>query len=439
MRDHLRHLERRLPRYTSYPTAPHFGAGIGAAQYRSWLGAVAPKTTVSLYLHIPFCQELCWFCGCHTRVVRNAEIVGRYAERLMDEIDLVAGALPGNLPVGQVHFGGGSPNALGAETLAHVMDRLDRRFWLGQDTEVAVELDPRTTDEAFIRACAAAGITRASVGVQDLDPKVQQAINRIQPFDMVRRTMDRLRTAGIGDINLDLMYGLPHQTTDGVLATLAQVLTLQPERVALFGYAHVPHLLPRQRRIDASYLPEQDERFAMAALGHERLADAGYEAIGFDHFALPDDAIARAQRENRLHRNFQGFTEDEARVLIGLGATAISEFPELLVQNEKNSGRYRMRATAGQVTGERGIRRDAEDRRRATVIADLLCGRTAAVEPLLAEPELKDRLAPFLDRGLAVLDNGGLRITEQGRPYGRVIAVLFDRYRAEGPRFSTAI
>ena len=236
------------------------------------------------------------------------------------------------------------------------------------------------------------------------------------------------------------MYGLPGQDEASLLETLDQAIALRPDRIALFGYAHVPNLLPRQRQIDAERLPDQAERFAMAALGHERLTAAGYEAVGFDHFALPDDPLARAQREGRLRRNFQGFTDDEADVLIGLGATAISQFPDLIVQNEKNSGRYRMRALAGLLTGERGIARHMDDQRRARIIEDLLCGRAAQLGALAAEPDLAERLRPFLDLGLARLEDGGLMLTPEGRPYARVIAALFDRFRAgQTQRFSTAI
>lgn len=439
MRDHLRHLERRLPRYTSYPTAPHFGAAIGAAQYRSWLGAVAPKTTVSLYLHIPFCQELCWFCGCHTRVVRNAEIVGRYAERLTDEIDLVAGALPGNLPVGQVHFGGGSPNALGAETLAHVMDRLDLRFWLGQDTEVAVELDPRTTDEAFIRACAAAGITRASVGVQDLDPKVQQAINRIQPFDMVRRTMDRLRTAGIGDINLDLMYGLPHQTADGVLATLAQVLTLQPGRIALFGYAHVPWMKAHQRLIDESWLPGPEERVRQFEAATQALRAAGYVPVGMDHFAHPDGPLGRSAVAGGLRRNFQGYTTDRADVLLGFGASAIGMLPQGYVQNTPDVRAWEQAIASGALPVCRGIALDDDDRLRRAVIERLMCDMAVDLDATArrfgrpgydwnAEREMLRQLEAD---GLVDLDGTTVRVRSESRALVRVVAAVFDRYLDE--------
>jgi oxygen-independent coproporphyrinogen-3 oxidase len=436
MRDHLRHLERRLPRYTSYPTAPHFGAGISAAQYRSWLGAVAPKTTVSLYLHIPFCQELCWFCGCNTRVVRNAEIIAQYADRLIDEIDLVADALPGNLPVGQVHFGGGSPNMLGAETLAHVMDRIDRRFWLGQDTEVAVELDPRSTDDAFIRACAAAGITRASIGVQDLDPKVQQAINRIQPFDMVAGTMSRLQAAGVGDINIDLMYGLPHQTADGVRATVAQVVRLQPTRIALFGYAHVPWMKPHQKLIDEAWLPGPEERVQQFEAATAALIKAGYVPVGMDHFAHPEGPLGRGSADGTLRRNFQGYTTDRADVLLGFGASAIGMLPQGYVQNTPDVRAWEQAIEAGALPVCRGIALDDDDRLRRAVIERLMCDMAAdfgtiargfgqAGHDWTAEIEMMRQLQAD---GLIDLDGTAVRVRPESRALVRVVASVFDRY-----------
>jgi oxygen-independent coproporphyrinogen-3 oxidase len=436
MRDHLRHIERRLPRYTSYPTAPHFSAEVGAAEYRQWLGAVAPKTAVSLYLHIPFCNELCWFCACNTRVVRNPAIISRYAEHLMDEIDLVADALPGNLPVVQVHFGGGSPNALGPETLAHVMARLDRRFWLGQDAEVAVELDPRSTDDAFIRACAAAGVTRASIGVQDLDPTVQQAINRIQPFDMVAGTMARLRAVGVSDINLDLMYGLPHQTVDGVLATMAQVLTLQPTRIALFGYAHVPWMKAHQRLIDEARLPGPEERVRQVEAATAALIAAGYVPVGMDHFAHPEGPLGRSSADGTLRRNFQGYTTDRADVLLGFGASAIGMLPEGYVQNTPDVRAWEHAIEAGTLPVCRGIALDDDDRLRRAVIERLMCDMAVDLDAIArrfgrpgydwnAEREMLRQLEAD---GLVDLDGTAVRVRPESRALVRVVAAVFDRY-----------
>ncbi|BAK68506.1 oxygen-independent coproporphyrinogen III oxidase [Sphingobium sp. SYK-6] len=432
-------LARPVPRYTSYPTAAEFSAAVGSAQQEAALARIAPDEPVSLYAHIPFCEEICWYCGCNTGRANRAQRLTAYLDALCAEVETVAGRLGGRGKVGRIAFGGGSPNALSPDQFMRLLATM-RRAFDAEGADISIELDPRTTSADWFAVLGRAGVTRASLGVQTFDTAIQEAIGRVQPREMIVETVAALRAQGVSSINFDLMYGLPGQDRAHLSATLDETLALAPERIALFGYAHVPHLLPRQRRIRADNLPDQAERFAMAALGHDRLVAAGYVAVGFDHFALPHDPLALAAREGRVRRNFQGFTDDQARILIGLGATAISEFPDLLVQNEKNSGRYRMGALAGLLTGERGVARDREDQRRAAIIADLLCGRAANVGAFLGDATIGQGLAPFLERGLASLEGEQLRITEEGRPYGRVIAVLFDRWRTQQPqRFSTAI
>ena len=432
-------LARAVPRYTSYPTAAEFSSDAGAVDQAEALALVGQHQAVSLYVHIPFCQEICWYCGCNTGRANRAQRLGAYLDALTAEIRTVAQRLGGRGKVGRIAFGGGSPNALEPAQFLQLLETLREAFDSPRPI-LSIELDPSSFTAEWAQALGEAGVSRASLGVQTFDPAIQAAIGRVQPHELIVETVAALRANGVTSVNFDLIYGLPGQDRAGLAETLAQTLALMPERIALFGYAHIPHLLPRQRRIDASNLPDQDERFAMAALGHEQLVAAGYEAVGFDHFALPDDALARAQREGKLRRNFQGFTEDAAEVLIGLGATAISDFPDMLIQNEKNSGRYRIRAMAGHLAGERGVRRCAEDRERAQLIEALLCGRNVSIAAFLAEPGLIDRLTPFLVYGLVDLDADMLQITPEGRPYGRAIAALFDRYRAaQDQRFSTAI
>jgi oxygen-independent coproporphyrinogen-3 oxidase len=432
-------LARPVPRFTSYPTAAEFSDATGADAQARALARVAPGEAASLYVHIPFCREICWYCGCNTGRANRHQRLAVYLEALVAEIRTVAAQLDGRARIGRIAFGGGSPNALSPEQFQLLLSALYEAFEIDRPT-LSIELDPRGFAADWTAALAQAGVAYASLGVQTFDPAVQARIGRVQPHELIASTVAALRNAGVSSLNFDLMYGLPGQDQTSLEETLDQALALHPDRIALFGYAHVPHLLPRQRRIDAEGLPDQAARFAMAAFGHERLTRAGYEAVGFDHFALRGDPLAKAQREGTLRRNFQGFTDDRADVLIGLGATAISQFPDLIVQNEKNSGRYRMRALAGLLTGERGIARDTEDQRRARIIEDLLCGREAAVGPYLAAPELAERLQPFLDLGLARLDGDRLALTPEGRPYGRVIAALFDRFRAgQTQRFSTAI
>ncbi len=432
-------LARPVPRYTSYPTAAEFSEQAGAADQAAALDRIGRNEAVSLYVHIPFCQEICWYCGCNTARANKSARLSAYLEALTAEIRTVAARLGGRGKVERIAFGGGSPNALTPGEFARLCVTLREAFDITTPV-LSIELDPRSFTPDWAAELGRQGVTRASLGVQTFDPAIQAGIGRVQPHELIAETVAALRANGVSSINFDLIYGLPGQDHAILEATLDETIALAPERIALFGYAHVPHLLPRQRRIQADNLPGQEARFAMAGIGHERLIRAGYEAIGFDHFARPHDAIARAQRDGRLHRNFQGFTEDAAQVLIALGATAISQFPGLLIQNEKNSGRYRMRALDGLLTGARGIRRDFEDRHGGRIIEDLLCGRSAMIAAFLGDAGLRDALAPFLDHKLAKLDGGALALTPDGRPYGRVIAALFDRYRGgEGQRFSTAV
>ncbi|TFI59671.1 oxygen-independent coproporphyrinogen III oxidase [Sphingomonas parva] len=430
-------LARPVPRYTSYPTAAEFG-DVGAEAMAAALAAVADDAGVSLYLHIPYCHEICWYCGCNTGAATRTQRVGAYLDALHAEIDLVAAALGGRGRARRIAFGGGSPNALSpaqfGTLLAHV-----RSAFGAEAASISIELDPRTLEEPWYEAIAEARVERASLGVQTLDPQVQAAIGRIQDEVLIRRTVAALRNADVASINFDLMYGLPGQGLGELEATLDATAEMAPERIALFGYAHVPHMIPRQRRIDAALLPDVAARFGQAEFGHRFLTRAGYDPIGFDHFARPGDAIAVAAREKRLHRNFQGFTDDGSQVLIGLGATAISQFPGLIVQNEKNSGRYRMLATSGRLTASRGIVRTCDDHRRGKIVESLLCHGEAHAGGH-RDADLTERLAPFEALGLLAWDGPMLRIAEAGRPYARAIASVFDVYRQpEGRRFSNAI
>jgi oxygen-independent coproporphyrinogen-3 oxidase len=307
---------------------------------------------------------------------------------------------------------------------------LDNPVW-------SIELDPRTLTQDWGDVLRFVGITRASLGVQTFSPSLQAAIGRIQPGEMIERATTMLRDAGINSLNYDLMYGLPGQDWDMVEQSLERACDLGADRIALFGYAHVPHMLPRQRRIDAHNLPGQDARFMMAARGHDYLVNAGYQPVGFDHFALPGDAIAQATVAGRLHRNFQGFTEDTAPVLVGLGASAISCFPDRIIQNEKNAGRYRMLLSQDRLTGV-GIYRSADDQKRGAIIEALLCQGVADIGGELAM--MLRGACPFIERGLAQLDSGRLEILPGGLPYARTIAALFDPYRVDSAKkFSSAV
>lgn len=428
-------LDVPVPRYTSYPTAADFGALPAHALPAAIEGA---DGDVSLYLHIPFCEKICYYCGCNTGAAGRKQRVASYLAALHTEIATVARLLPDSARINRIAFGGGSPNAIAPEEFTALVEALHRGFRLSE-AEWSIETDPRSMTAEWGRAIGEAGITRASMGVQTFAKHCQKAIGREQDDALIGQSMDWLREAGVTSLNFDLMYGLPFQSADDLADSLDHARVLGADRIAVFGYAHVPHLVPRQNMIDASELPGRDARFAMAAQAYDFLTASGYDAVGFDHFALSADPLAQAMRLGKLHRNFQGFTDDSSPVLIGLGATAISGFPHLIAQNEKNNGRYRMMASQGLLTSSVGVRRNADDQLRGGVINDLLCRAETELSPCLSARH-GAALAPFVERGLAVLDGLRLRITPEGLPYARVMASIFDSYRAQtAHRFSSAI
>ena len=433
--------ERNVPRYTSYPTAPHFGAAVNSAVYRSWLEALPRDATLSLYIHVPFCTELCHYCGCNTRAVRKREPVDDYAGQLLDEIALL-GALEGRR-LTHLHWGGGTPSILGPQWLETIAAQLASRFDLSALAEHAIELDPRRVDKALVRALAAIGVTRASLGVQDTSPDVQQLIGRIQPFALVERAADWLREAGIRDLNIDLMYGLPGQTAAHVARSAALAAALKPQRLALFGYAHVPWFKTHQRLIDEARLPGLSERLEQADAAARTLAAAGYTAIGLDHFALPDDELAVAARERRLRRNFQGYTVDEADALIGLGASAIGRLPQGFAQNAPDLGGYARSIAAGEFPIVKGLALSDDDRRRGAMIERLMCDLAldlAAFGGRDRFAEEVESLRPLVDAGLLRIEGERLVMADEGRPYVRIAAAAFDAYLAAGgTRHSLAV
>ncbi|MBH1999246.1 MAG: oxygen-independent coproporphyrinogen III oxidase [Sphingomonadaceae bacterium] len=427
-------LARPVPRYTSYPTAAQFSGDVGAADLAARLDGLAADTPLSLYVHIPYCHDICWYCGCNTGAANREQRLTAYVEALEQEIALVAARLGGRGRVARIAFGGGSPNSLPLVDFVRLMQHILRCFD-AHDAQISVELDPRRLDTAWIDAMAAMGVDRVNLGVQTFSPHVQTRIGRIQPLDMVEHAVVQLDRANIAT-GFDLMYGLPGQSPEDLTATLDASIAMAPARIALFGYAHMPRLLPRQRRIDAADLPGLEARFAMAAAGHDRLTQAGYRAIGFDHFALPGDGLARAADDGQLRRNFQGFTDDPAEVLIGLGASAISQLPDLIVQNEKQAGPYRQRIEAGLLSATRGVMRSADDQRRGRIIETLLCQGEVQLGATDPTPDL----SRFATLGLVRLSEGRVALTRDALPYARSIAACFDRYlEPQEQRFSHAV
>lgn len=443
--------DRPVPRYTSYPTAPNFTPKVDGTTYRAWLSALDRDAKLSLYLHIPFCNELCWYCGCNTQVVRRGSAITAYVDDLIAEIDLVAKALPPDMAVEHIHFGGGSPNSLTSHDLARLAGHLRNRFDFAPNLEFAVEVDPRTNTEGFVSTCADIGVTRVSLGVQDLNDDVQQAVNRIQPPERIAEVLGLYRSAGIEDINVDLMYGLPLQTVDKVLHTIDQVLDLAPEQIALFGYAHVPWLKKHMRLIDATQLPGPEERWAQSEAASKRLQENGYRAVGMDHFARGDTALAKAVAAGRLNRNFQGYTADDAIALIGFGSSAIGSLPQGYVQNETDARHWKKSVASGELATVRGCPVGADDQVRRAVIMRLMCDMEVDVDEIASAhdydptPLRADLIAltPMEDDALVVLNGPKLRMTELGRPFVRVAAAAFDRHLqtkpAAGPRHSSVV
>ena len=423
-------IERPVPRYTSYPPATAFRDDVGTDDQQRALNAVTAGTPLSLYLHIPYCQQICWYCGCNTGAAGRTHRLTAYLAALEAEISMIAKLLGGRGKLRRIAFGGGSPNAIDPIDFVRIVDRLVTIFGAGAAPDVSVEIDPRAFTREWAMTLSIAQVTRVSFGVQSFDPDIQAAIGRIQPVDMIDTCMAALRARGITSVNFDLMYGLPFQTIEKLDATLDEVVRMRPSRIALFGYAHVPQMFPRQRRIDASALPNAEQRFAQAAHGYDRLVAEGYVPIGFDHFALPGDPLAMAASKGQVRRNFQGFTEDQSDVLIGLGASAISLFPGAIIQNEKNPGAYRDYISEGRLAGARGVRLALEDQRRGVLIEQLLCQLKARVDSDLVDPQLEAMLSHFVSLGLVERAGDVLSITDQGRPYARNVAAAFDRHAA---------
>lgn len=434
--------DRPVPRYTSYPTAPHFHAGIGPRIYHQWLAGLPSGMVASLYIHVPFCRTLCWYCGCHTWAISRSRPVEGYDVLLRAELRLVAATAPKPLRLTHVHWGGGTPTTLGPNAIEVLGDELRSCFEMAQDAEIAMEIDPRMLDDALAQAMRAAGVNRASIGVQDFSSSVQKAVNRVQPFDMVAAAVDRLRRVGIECINFDLMYGLPLQSTESVVENVDRAVTLRPQRLALFGYAHVPWMKPHQRLIEEHGLPDAPARWAQFAAASARLQEHGYVWVGLDHFARPDDSLAKAAANGALRRNFQGYTTDTADLLIGIGPSAIGALPQGYVQNAPDFGTWRKAVEKGEFATARGIALSQDDRLRRHVIERLMCDLTidpsrAAKTFGLTDPAFDEeaaRLETLVADGLLARDDDRFRLTEDGRPLMRAVAAVFDRYlsTAEG-------
>lgn len=437
--------DARVARYTSYPTAAVFTAPVGAEYQQAALAALDPAEPVSVYIHIPFCERLCWFCACHTQGTQTLGPVESYIETLEAELEMLRGTLPDGLRMGRLHWGGGTPTILPPPLIHRLAKAIRSVFPPTTDLEFSVEIDPTMVDRAKIDALSAEGMTRASIGIQDFDPEVQQAIGRLQPFDITRACVDDLRAAGITSLNTDLVYGLPHQSLARIEDTIDKVLTFSPDRVALFGYAHVPWVSKRQKLIDETALPDDLARYTLAARTAQRFVEAGLTVIGIDHFARPEDDLAAALETGRLRRNFQGYTADSCQTLIGLGASSISRLPGGYVQNAPATAAYKQRIAQGVFPGARGYQLTPEDQLHARAIERLMCYFALDLDELSLEcgprahtlvpymTDMADRFAPFVK-----LEGQRISILPDGRALTRIIASMLDQHVPEGVRYSRA-
>ncbi len=437
--------DAQVPRYTSYPTAPVFSTDVGPSFQVKALSVLDPNAPVSVYLHIPFCERLCWFCACRTQGTRTLNPVERYVETVKAELSLLWDAIPAGLRMGRMHWGGGTPTILPPHMIHDLATAIKRIIPPAEAFEFSVEIDPTMVDEAKISALADQGMNRASIGIQDFSPMVQAAIGREQPYDVTKDCVGLLRRAGITSLNTDLVYGLPNQTEDAITSTIEKVLSMEPDRVALFGYAHVPHMAKRQKLIDETVLPGDVDRYRLATRAALFFQSAGYDKIGIDHFAKPEDSLSRAAATGSLRRNFQGYTTDTCPTLIGLGASSISRFAEGYVQNAAATAAYTQRAEAGMLAGYRGHILTKKDILVARAIEMLMCDfridqlalseRFGAPAAML-EPIHTHVLQTFPSVTFRTSD--GLAIRPDGRALTRLIAQHYDQYVTEPARYSKA-
>ena len=444
----LEYARMAVPRYTSYPTAVQFHDGVGPGDYKSWLGEITPEKPISLYVHIPFCQSLCWYCGCNTTVPNSYDRVGKYLLALKTEIELVAENTSDQVTVSHLHFGGGTPSYLEPGHFEQLCALLKNSFNFLDTAELAVEADPRTLSPKIIAAFSNSGVSRVSLGVQDFNPKVQALINRIQSQDMVSQCVAQFKAQGIKDINFDLMYGLPGQSVDTVRQSAETAAGMMPDRIAVFGYAHVPWFKKHQRVIRTELLPDIEQRMEQADVIAETLMENGYIRIGFDHFAHPGDALSTALEQGTLHRNFQGYTTDTADTLIGFGASSISTLPQGYCQNSPHLGQYTSRLENKAFATLRGLALCDEDKLRRVAINTLMCHFSLDMaqvclsnhKPCNALDDSLPALKTLAHDGLVQLDKRLVTVTPKGRRFIRNIAACFDQYlKQDNQKHSLAV
>jgi oxygen-independent coproporphyrinogen-3 oxidase len=438
----LAHYDQPGPRYTSYPTAVEFHDGFGDAEYRERLAAADAHgdEPLSLYAHLPFCEERCLYCGCNIVVTKQRDVAAAYLEQMLVELELLARHLPNRRTLSQMHWGGGTPTYYPAPDLERLFHAIAKRFRFTPDAEIGIEVDPRVTSAAQIRSLRRLGFNRLSMGVQDFDPRVQEAVRRVQSYELTAELLRVAREAGFRSVNLDLIYGLPYQVPERFERTLEQVLSLRPERVAVYSFAFVPWIKPHMNHIPADALPTPETKLTLLALAIDAFTRAGYVAIGMDHFALPDDDLARAMDDGTLHRNFMGYTVQSARDMVALGISGIAEVQGAFAQNLKKLPQYVAALSAGRFPIERGYALDEDDLLRRHVITRLMCDarldvrdverrfRISFTDVFATELEELTGRGPYRTDGLLTLTPDAIELTPIGRTFVRNVCMVFDRH-----------
>ncbi|WP_146345788.1 oxygen-independent coproporphyrinogen III oxidase [Falsiphaeobacter marinintestinus] len=438
--------DARVPRYTSYPTAPHFSNDVGPDLFGDWIAEIAPGSAVSLYIHVPFCRRLCWFCACRTQGTQKDAPVEAYVDVLKAELKLLSKKLPKGVTLSRLHWGGGTPTLLSPKLMEELSQAVFDVAPMGEASEFSVEIDPNEIDEDRLDVLAAVGMNRASIGVQDFDAEIQKTIGRIQSYDVTRKAADMIRVRGIESLNADILFGLPHQSQARMTESVQKLLSLNPDRVALYGYAHVPWMAKRQQLIPSDALPTPQQRLELFETARKLFQWDGYAEIGIDHFATQDDGLTRAQRAGTLRRNFQGYTDDPCDVLIGVGASSISKFPQGFAQNAPATSTHTAAIREGRFSTSRGHRFKGEDQFRSRLIEALMCDFRIDADEIRRDygisqsalDEMFNRANHDFD-GLLQITPDGLYIPEAARPLTRMIARSFDAYDLSKAGHSSAI
>ncbi len=417
--------DRPVPRYTSYPAATQFHEHITA---QNLVGTLSRRESVSIYIHIPFCHSLCHYCGCHTKIVHEQGPIDAYGKTLIEEIRLFSRNAEPGIKISRMHFGGGSPNYAKVELIEQILDTVEECFDVSKEMQIDMECDPRQLTHEKIARYASLGIGRYSLGIQDFDPKVQEAINRIQTFDHVQKCMNDFHAEGICDINFDLIVGLPRQTLETVSDTVDKAIVLSPSRMAVFPYAHVPWMKKHQVLLEKYGLPDARDRLEMIALVRNKLVSAGYESIGMDHFCKSSDGLAHAAKKGRLRRNFQGYTDDPSCTVLGFGLSAISQFENGYLQNTTNTIEYNKAIAEGRVPVQRGYILSEKDKKHRKIIEELLCRFHIPLEEIAGLDMNASQVKELQQDDLIRLADGVLEVTDKGKFFGRVIAACFDAY-----------